>query len=134
MQQLLGDRSADNASTTRGGDETHHDTAALASHLAGHGVGLSDLVTPVPTAHWHHRQLSQDDGTADGSGHFLGALDTQTDVTVEVTNGHKSLETGSLTGTGLLLHGHDLQHLVLQGCTQEIVDNLELLQRSHRIQ
>lgn len=38
------------------------------------------------------------------------------------------LEPGALTGPGLLLDGHDLEHLVLQTRTQEEVDDLRLLQ------
>ena len=76
-------------------------------------MGFTDLVTPEATSHWHDGQLSQDDGAADGSCHLLAALDAESDVTVVVSDGHKSLEPGALTGTGLLLHGHDLQYLVL---------------------
>ena len=35
-----------------------------------------------------------------------------------------------LTGTGLLLDGHDLQHLVLQGGAKEQVNDLVLLRES----
>lgn len=37
------------------------------------------------------------------------------------------LEPGALTSPGLLLDGHDLEHLVLQTRTQEEVDDLRLL-------
>jgi len=125
-QQLLGHGGRDDAGTTGGGDEAHGDGTALAGDLAGHGVGLADLVAPVATAHGHHGQLGQDDGAADGGGHFLAALNTQTNVAVVVADGHEGLETGTLTSTRLLLHGHDLQHLVLQRGSQEEVDDLEL--------
>ena len=39
---------------------------------------------------------------------------------------YKGLEPGPLTSTGLLLDGHDLQHLVLKRGPKEVVDDLEL--------
>lgn len=41
---------------------------------------------------------------------------------------HTHLEPGALTSPGLLLDGHDLQHLVFKTRTQEEVDDLRLLQ------
>jgi hypothetical protein len=46
--------------------------------------------------------------------------------TVEVTNDDESLEASPLTGTGLLLDGHDLEHLVLEA-SDELIDDLVLL-------
>merc|ERR1711991_78925 len=91
-QQLLGDTGSNETSTTGCGDETHTGGTALASDLAGHGMGLSDLVTPVSTTDWDNGELSVDDGTTDGGGNFLGALDSKTDVSVVVTDGNESLE------------------------------------------
>ena len=48
-------------------------------------------------------------------------------MAVVVADGDEGLEAGALTGAGLLLHGHDLQHVVLEGGPQEEVDDLELL-------
>merc|ERR1719210_3301884 len=107
-----------------GGDETHPDGAALASDLARNGVGLADLVTPEAPPDGQDGQLGQDDGAADGGGHLLGTLDAETDVAVVVADGNEGLEPGPLTGTGLLLDGHDLQDLVLQLGAQESVDDL----------
>ena len=90
-------------------------------------MGLSDLVAPEASPDGHDGQLGQDDGATDGGGDFLGALDSEADVTVVVADGNESLEPGPLTGTGLLLDGHDLQHLVLESGSQEEVDDLELL-------
>lgn len=80
LEHLLGDLRGDEAGTLGGGDEAHADRAALAGHLDGDGVGLADEVTPVTTPHGHDGQLREDDGGTDGGGHFLGALDTETDV------------------------------------------------------
>jgi len=90
-------------------------------------VGFTDLVTPISSPNGNHRQLRQNNGSSDSSSYFLGALDTQTDVSIGVTDSNKCLETGSLPGTSLLLHGHDLQNLVLQGGPDEVIDDLELL-------
>ena len=61
-------------------------------YLAGHSVGFSDLVSPVTPAHRDDRQLGQDDGTTDGSGHFLGTLHTQTNMPVVVPHCNKGLQ------------------------------------------
>ncbi len=98
-EQLLGHGGGDDASSPGCGDEHHQDGAALAGDLAGHGVGLADLVAPEATPH-----------------------------------GHDRLEARALTGTGLLLDGHDLQHLVLQRRTQEVVDDLELLEERGQLE
>ena len=67
------------------------DGTALAVDLAGDGVGLTELVTPVAATDWDDGELGQDDGATDGGGDFLGALDTKTDVAVLVTDGDNSL-------------------------------------------
>jgi magnesium-transporting ATPase (P-type) len=59
-------------------------------------------------------------------GDFLGALDTETDVAVVVTDGNERLETRALTGRGLLLHRHDLHDLILELRLQEVVHDLAL--------
>lgn len=43
------------------------------------------------------------------------------------------LETSSLTGSRLLLHGHDLQNFIFQGRAQEEIDDLELLKDARHI-
>lgn len=98
----------------------------LEFYLARHGVGLSDLVTPVASADREDGQLSEDNGATDGSRHFLAALHAQTDVPVVITDSHKRLETRALTGTGLLLHRHDLQNLIVKGWSQEEINDFKL--------
>jgi len=90
-------------------------------------VGLADLVTPVTTTDGDNGELGGDDGATDGGGDFLGALDSEANVTVVVADSDERLEARALTGTGLLLNGHDLQHLVLQSSAQQKIDDLELL-------
>lgn len=61
---------------------------------------LTDLVPPVASAHGDNGELGQDDGSADGGGHLLGALNNQTNVAVVVPDGNKRLEPGTLAGAG----------------------------------
>ena len=91
-------------------------------------MGTTDLVTPESSPDGNDGELGQDDGAANGGCHFLGALDAETDVAVRVADGDEGLEAGALTGAGLLLDGHDLQNLVLEGGAQVKVDDLELLE------
>lgn len=84
------------------------DGTALAALLGGQRVGSTKVGTPVASSDGNDAELSDDDGGADGSSDFLGSLDTETDVALGVTNDDDGLESGSLTGTGLLLNGLDL--------------------------
>lgn len=90
-EQLLGHRSRHDSSTTGGRDETHQDWATAARHLAGYGVRLTNLVTPITSPDRDNRQLGKDDCPTDGCGHLFGALHSQTHVTIVVTNGNKGL-------------------------------------------
>merc|ERR1719492_619277 len=126
LQQLLGHGGRHDASTAGCGDQSHPDGAALAGDLAGHCVGFTDLVTPEASSDGNNGELGQDDGSSDGSGHLLGALDTKTDVAVVVSNSYESLESSSLPSSGLLLDRHDLQNLVLQSRANEHVNDLVL--------
>lgn len=68
----------------------------------------TEVGTPVASSHGDDAELGDDDGSADGGSDFLGCLDAETDVTLGVANDDNGLESGSLTGTGLLLDGLDL--------------------------
>ena len=85
-----------------------------------------NLVPPVTSPHKDHKQLSQNDSTTNGGGEFLAALDAKSNVAVTVTNNNEGLETGMLSGTSLLLNGHDFHDLVLEARV-ELVDDLVLL-------
>lgn len=71
-------------------------------------MGLTKVGTPVSSSHGDDAQLGDDDGGTNGSSNLLGGLDTQADVALGVTNDDDGLESGTLTGTGLLLDGLDL--------------------------
>lgn len=70
---------------------------------------LTEVGTPVTSSDGQDGQLSDDDGGSDGGCDFLGCLDTETDVTFTVSDDNDGLESGSLTGTGLLLDWLDLR-------------------------
>lgn len=69
---------------------------------------ITKVGTPVTSADGKNAQLGDGDGGADGGRNLLGGLDTKTDVALGVTDNNDGLETGTLTGTGLLLDGFDL--------------------------
>ncbi|KAL2285248.1 hypothetical protein FJTKL_08452 [Diaporthe vaccinii] len=115
---------------------TDGDGAALSRLLDGDGVGLTKVGTPVSSSHGDDAQLGDDDGGTDGGGDLLGGLDAEANVTLGVTDDDNGLESGTLTGTGLLLDGLDLQegevdgtylHDLVLELGQEEVDDLVLL-------
>ena len=84
------------------------DGTALAVDLGWQRVRLTEVGAPVTSSDGDDGELGDDDGGADGSCDFLGGLDTETNVALRVTNDDDGLETGALTGTGLLLDRLDL--------------------------
>lgn len=126
IQKLLDSWGGDDTGTTWGRDESDEDGTTLAGGLVWKGVWLTKRGTPVTSSDRDDGELSNDNGSSDGGSNFLGGLDTETNVTVSVTNNDDSLESGSLTGTGLLLNWLDLHDLVLE-TWEELVDDLELL-------
>ena len=93
-----------------GVEGAHQHRATAASHLTRDSVGLVDLVLPVASPHRDNRELDQSDDLTDGRGYFLGALNTQTDLSIVVPNGDKCLER-LLARVCLLLPEHNLQNL-----------------------
>lgn len=87
---------------------TNGDGTALARLLDWDGVWVTEVGAPVATTNWHHRELRDDDRSADGSCNFLGGLDAETNVALAVSNDDNCLETGALTSTSLLLDWLDL--------------------------
>lgn len=84
------------------------DGTTLGALLDGQRVRLTEVGTPVTSPDGQNAELGNDDGGADGGSDFLGGLDTETDVTLGVTDDNDGLETSTLTGTSLLLDGLDL--------------------------
>jgi hypothetical protein len=126
LQETLDSGRSDKAGTAGSGNETDSDGTALSTLLGGERVRLTEVVTPVTSSDGDDGELGDDDGSADSGRDFLGGLDTETDVTLRVTDDNDGLEAGTLTGTGLLLDGLDLHDLVLE-LGQEEVDDLVLL-------
>jgi len=126
LQDLLGDRSSDDTSTTRSRHKAHTDRAALAGELHGDGVRETDVVTPVSTTDGDDSKLGDLDSSADSGGNFLGALVADTDVTVAVTDDNVGLEAGTLTGRSLLLNRGKTHDLILK-IRKEVINDLVFL-------
>ena len=89
-------------------------------------MDFADLVTPETSSDWDKVEFSNDQGTLNGDLDFFGDLDTETNVTVLVSDGNNSLEAGPLTSLGLLLDRYDLHDFitqVLSGVLDEFVNN-----------
>jgi hypothetical protein len=70
--------------------------------------------------------LGINESTLDGNLDFLGNLDTNTNVTLSITNGDNSLESSSLTSLGLLLDREDAHDLIGElglGVGEESIDD-----------
>jgi hypothetical protein len=70
----------------------------------------------ITTTDWDVRKLGivgKDDCTADSCCDFLCALDTETDVAVNVPDGNEGLETSMLASTSLFLYGHNLHDFII---------------------
>merc|ERR1719389_147537 len=127
-KHLLRCRRTDDARTTRRRDKAHANRAALAMNLHRDGVRQADLVTPVAAADRNQVQLGGDDASTNRRCNLLSALVAETDVAVAVADGDVANETGVLARARLLLHRHDLHHVVLELLRrEEDVNNLELL-------
>jgi hypothetical protein len=74
-------------------------------------MNVTDSGTPVTSSDWDHSEFGINQGSFDGDLDFLADFDSDTDVSVSVTDGADSLESCSLTGLGLFLNrkdGHDV--------------------------
>jgi hypothetical protein len=91
-------------------------------------VHVTDLVTPIASSDGDKLELGTDKSALDGNLDFFGNLDTETDVTVLISNDDDSLKAGSLTGLSLLLDGYDLHDFVGKDLSlEELIDDLGLL-------
>lgn len=93
-------------------------------------MDITDLVSPIASSDGDERELGCDEGTLDSDLHFLGDLNSETDVTVLISNSNNGLKSGSLTGLGLLLDGDDLHDLIgefLLGSGEEFINDLGFL-------
>jgi hypothetical protein len=72
-------------------------------------VRKTKIGTPVTSPDWQNAQLCDDDSGTDSSCDFFGGLDTESNVSLRVTDDNDGLESGTLTGTSLFLNRLDLQ-------------------------
>jgi len=113
-EDLLGDSTSDETSTTRGWDNAEAHGTTLTGHLARHGVRLAEDGTPVSETDRDQREFGDSDGTTDGGGNLTRAFHTKTDMSGLITNNHERLEARALTGRGHLLDGADFDNLILE--------------------
>ena len=100
--------------------------------LMGTVCGLPMLAPQYPRLMGEMLTLAEIMARADGGGDLLRALDAEPEVAISVTDGDAGTEARALTGSGLLLDGHDLHDLVLQdtrlaSAGEEEVNDLVLL-------
>lgn len=112
LQDLLGNGSSNATSSSWGWDHSNVTGTALSSNLDWDGMDTSDSGTPESSSDWDKVDLSIEEGTLNGDLDLLGDLDTNTNVTISVTDGNDSLESSSLTSLGLLLDGEDAHDLI----------------------
>jgi len=112
LDDLLGNLGGDDTGTSGGRDHSNGTGAGLALNLGGDGMDTTDSGAPVASSDGDDVDLGGDESTLDGDLDFLADLDTDTDVTLSVTASDDSLESGSLTGLGLLLDGEDAHDLI----------------------
>lgn len=75
-------------------------------------MDTTDSGTPIASSDWDDVALGINQGALDGNLNFLSNLDSETDVALSISASNDSLESGSLTGLGLLLNRHDAHDLV----------------------
>ncbi|KYN39044.1 hypothetical protein ALC56_06470, partial [Trachymyrmex septentrionalis] len=92
LKQLLGNWSRYDTSTPGRWYQAHLYGTAFPCHLARHRMRLTDLVAPVTTSNWYNREFCQNDSTSNCSGYLLGAFYSQSNMSIAVPNGDKSLQ------------------------------------------
>lgn len=135
LEYFLGCGGSNDTSTTRSRNESKNiyfkfipnsNGSSLTGDFAWNGVRLSNLVTPITFPDWDEIQFSMNDSTFDGTLDFLGGFPSQTNVVFIVSDNNEGLESGSLSGCGLLLHGEDGEGFLLEFIFEEEIDDLEL--------
>ena len=124
LEHLLGAVRRDEPAP-RGGDEADRHGPHLPVSLVGMVCGTQSY-TPVSASDRDDVELGEDHGALDGVRNLLARLDAEADVAVLVSDDDESLEAHALTRGGLLLHGHDLHHLVGE-LAEEVLHDLVLL-------
>ena len=111
LQDFLGDLGSNATSSSWGWHESDGGGTALTVDLGWDGMDTTDLGSPISSSDWDDVALSIIKGSLNSNLHFLGDLDSNTNVSLSVSASNDSLESGSLSSLGLLLdgkNGHDL--------------------------
>jgi hypothetical protein len=90
------------------GTHANRNGTTLSTLLGGQGVRKTKVGTPVASSNGQNAQLGNDNSSADSSSHFLGGLDTKSNVSLRITNNNNRLKSRTLTSTSLLLDRLDL--------------------------
>jgi len=129
-QDLLGDLSGNATGTSWGWDKSDDSGTALSLYLSWDGMDTTDSGSPVTSSDWNDVVLGIKKGTLNGNLDLLGDLDSNTNVTLSVTDSNNSLESGSLTGLSLLLDGKNAHNFIgklVFGLGDKGVDDLGFL-------
>jgi hypothetical protein len=112
LKNLFGNLSGNATSTSWSWHESDRARTALSLNLSWDGMDTTDSGTPISSSDWDKVDLSIEKSALNGDLDFLSDLDTNTDVTLSVTSGDDSLESGSLSSLGLLLDGKNAHDLI----------------------
>jgi hypothetical protein len=115
---------SDNTGTSGTGDQSDSDGTTFTSNFTGYGMRFTDFITPISFSDGRDVQFGVNDGTFDSSLNFFVAFSSESNMLFLVTNQNNSFESGSLTGSGHLLHGFQLHNFFFEFVFQEIVDDL----------
>lgn len=126
VEEFLRNWGSDDTYTFRGWYQSNADRSALSGHFTWNGMYISDLVSPVSSSDWDKVELGILKSVLDGNLYLLSDLNTESDVSVSVSDSDDGLESSSLTGSSLLLDRHDFHDFVTE-ILYEVIDNLVLL-------
>jgi len=130
LKDLLSNLSGNATSSSWSWHESDRARTALSLNLGWDSMDTTDSRTPISSSDWDKMDLSIEESTLNGDLDLLGDLDTDTDVTLSITGGDDSLESGSLSSLSLLLDGknaHDLIGELVFDVRDESIDDWCLL-------
>lgn len=127
LKEFLGGGSTDDTGSSGSGDESHYDGSGLSSGLARNSVGLTDLVTPIPSSDRDDVLLGDLETLSNGDLDLLCTLDSNSDMSVLVSDCEDSLESCSLSSLGLLLDRGNLDNFINEVGSDELINDLVLL-------
>jgi len=123
VQKFLSNWSTDDTYSFRGWDQSDSNRSTFTSDLTWDSVDISDLVSPISSSDWDNVELGVLKTILNGDLDFLGDFDTDSDVSILVSDSNNGLESGSLTSSSLLLDRHDLHDFVTE-ILEEVIDDL----------